>query len=63
MRTKKTKHRVYDPNADVKEFEVGKAFHDSKEFKQGVVNYGLKKFKHIIFPNVEKKEFWPNAAG
>ncbi|KAM0876698.1 hypothetical protein ACQ4PT_035999 [Festuca glaucescens] len=42
VRTRKTQHRVYDETADVEELEVGQAFHDSKQFKQAVVNYGLK---------------------
>jgi hypothetical protein len=54
VRTRKTKHRVYDENADVKEFELGQAFHDSREFKQAVVNYGLKKFHHLLFPKDER---------
>ena len=54
VRTRKTKHRVYDENAEVQEFEVGQAFHDSRQFKQALVNYGLKNSKHIIFPKDEK---------
>jgi hypothetical protein len=34
VRTRRTKHRVYDENAEVKEFEVGQAFHDSTQFKK-----------------------------
>jgi hypothetical protein len=45
VRTRKTKHRVYDESAEVQEFEVGQAFHDSRQFKQAVVNYGLKKIQ------------------
>ncbi|XP_071676846.1 uncharacterized protein [Lolium perenne] len=45
---------VYDDSADVKEFEVGQAFHDSRQFKQALVNYGLKHFKHLIFPKDER---------
>jgi hypothetical protein len=54
VKTRKTKHRVYDESADVKEFEVGQAFHDSRQFKQALVNYGLKHFKHLIFPKDER---------
>jgi len=54
VRTRKTKHRVYDESAEVKEFEVGQAFHDSIQFKQALLNYGLKKFKHLIFPKDER---------
>jgi hypothetical protein len=54
VRTRRTKHRVYDENAEVKEFEVGQAFHDSRQFKQALVNYGLKERKHIIFPKDER---------
>ncbi|KAM0900630.1 hypothetical protein ACQ4PT_020472 [Festuca glaucescens] len=54
VRRRRTKHRVYDESADVKEFELGQAFHDSREFKQAVVNYGLKNFHHILFPKDER---------
>jgi hypothetical protein len=52
--TRKTKHKVYDESCEVKEFFVGQAFQDSRKFRQVVVNYGLKKFKHIIFPKDER---------
>ncbi|KAM0837596.1 hypothetical protein ACQ4PT_061541 [Festuca glaucescens] len=34
VRTRRTKHRVYDESADVKVFELGQALHDTGEFKQ-----------------------------
>jgi hypothetical protein len=34
VKTSRTKHRVYDQTAEVKEFEVGQCFTDSREFKQ-----------------------------
>jgi hypothetical protein len=55
VRTRKTKHRVYDENAEVKEFELGQAFHGSREFKQALLNYGLKNYYHLLFPKDERK--------
>jgi hypothetical protein len=54
VRTRRTKHTVYDENAEVKEFELGQVFHDSREFKQALVNYGLKNFHHLLFPKDER---------
>ncbi|XP_047084215.1 uncharacterized protein LOC124695405 [Lolium rigidum] len=66
VRTRRTKHRVYDENADVKEFELGQVFHDSREFKQAVVNYGLKHSHHLLFPKDERNRVsaicsWPSC--
>jgi hypothetical protein len=66
VRTRRTKHRVYDENAEVKEFELGQVFHDSREFKQALVNYGLKNFHHLLFPKDERtrvkaKCSWPTC--
>nr|XP_051201902.1 uncharacterized protein LOC127315456 [Lolium perenne] len=54
VRTRKTKHRVYDESAQVKEFEVGQSFTDSRQFKQELINYGLKEHHHLTFPKDER---------
>ncbi|KAM0916359.1 hypothetical protein ACQ4PT_010238 [Festuca glaucescens] len=54
VRTRKTKHRVYDESAQVKEFEVGQSFTDSRQFKQALINYGLKEHHHLRFPKDER---------
>ncbi|XP_051184781.1 uncharacterized protein [Lolium perenne] len=54
VKTSRTKHRVYDQTAEVKEFEVGQCFTDSREFKQALVNYGLKEHHHLRFTKDER---------
>ncbi|KAM0930476.1 hypothetical protein ACQ4PT_000928 [Festuca glaucescens] len=54
VKTRKTKHRVYNENAEVQEFELGPAFTDSRQFKQALINYGLKNFHHLLFPKDER---------
>jgi hypothetical protein len=52
--TRKSKHRVYDPTAEVQDFHIGQAFIDSRQFKQALLNYGVKKFHHLLFPKDER---------
>ncbi|KAM0910461.1 hypothetical protein ACQ4PT_014137 [Festuca glaucescens] len=62
VKTRKTKHRVYDENAEVQEFEVGQAFTDSRQFKQALINYGLKNFHHLFFQRMRGLESRPRAV-
>ncbi|CAM0908873.1 unnamed protein product [Alopecurus aequalis] len=54
VKTRRTKHRVYDETAEVQEFELRQAFTDIRQFKNALINYGLKNFHHLLFPKDEK---------
>src|SRR3954470_5908262 len=65
-KTRKSKHRVFNEKAEVQELELGQAFVDSRQFKQALINYGLKNFHHLNFPKDERtrvsaKCSWPGC--
>jgi hypothetical protein len=66
VKTRKTKHRVYDATSEVQGFHIGQAFTDSRQFKQALLNYGLKNFHHLKFIKdehlrVRAKCSWPTC--